>query len=387
MKRLHIINLDGLAGTERMLIQFIHSNMNDGDEDKILNINNEFSHQLAEHLPKEKIIFPYRIFQKKTLKYPSFMRKYLLRRAVEKEKPDLIIIWDLIPNWDQKPSYGKIIYYDHGNSWYFAKNAKTLNFFSMVDGCISASFASQRMLELKFNLKCPIETVSNNIPHPQNIKIPRQISTEQIILGTASRLEPIKAVGVSILTTMELNNRGISTKLYIAGHGSQEDGLKKLVKKLNLTDKVIFMGFQKDLSTFYQNIDFYISSPITEAFGLSCMEALYNGIPVIFPMIDGQPEVIKNKYSGLGYIPTMTLDKYSELTGLKVNYSHQGYSPSEDKLVELRVPSYIDYADGIETMIKEKKYLIYSCNAQTYTQEQCDYKQFNRLLKEKLSSF
>ncbi|GKX64244.1 glycosyltransferase [Pragia fontium] len=387
MKRLHIINLDGLAGTERMLIQFINSNMHDGDEDKILNINNEISHQLTGHLPKEKIIFPYRVFQNNTLKHLSFIRKYLLRRAIEKENPDLIIIWDLIPNWDKKPSCGKIIYYDHGNSWYFTKNAKTLNFFSMVDGCISASFASQRMLQLKFNLKCPIETVSNNIPHPHKIKIPKDISAKQITLGTASRLEPIKAVGVSILTTMELNNRGIDTKLYIAGHGSQEESLKKLVKKLNLVDKVIFLGFQKDLSDFYQNIDFYISSPITEAFGLSCMEALYNGIPVIFPMIDGQPEVIKHEYSGLGYMPTMTLDEYSELTGLKVNYTHQGYSPLEDKLVELKVPSYIDYADGIEKIINKEKYSTYSYNAQQYIQNECDYKKFNITLKEKLLSF
>lgn len=387
MKRLHIINLDVLAGTERMLIQFINSNMLDDDEDKILNINNDPSQQLMEHLPKEKIIFPYRIFQNSSLKHPSFLRKYLLRRAIEKEKPDLVIVWNLIPNWDKKPSCGKIIYYDHGNSWYFTNNAKTLNFFSMVDGCISVSFASKRMLQLKFNLQCPIEIVLNNIPHPNHLKVPKNISTKQIVLGTASRLEPLKAIGVSILTTMELNNRGINTKLYIAGHGSQEKALKKLVKKLNLTDKVTFLGFQNDLCEFFQNIDFYISSPITEAFGLSCMEALYNGIPVIFPIVDGQPEVIKNEYSGLGYIPTMPLSQYTELTGLRVNYAHQSYSPSEDKLVELKVPSYVDYADGIESIIKNKNYFEYSQNAQKHTQEQCDYKQFNYQLKEKISSF
>ncbi|MDR0807210.1 MAG: glycosyltransferase family 4 protein [Enterobacteriaceae bacterium] len=387
MKRLHIIKLDGLAGTEKMLIQFVNSNMPDGDEDKILNINNELSHHLSGHLPENKIIFPYRIFKNHMLKYPAFMRKYILRRAIEKENPDLIIVWDLIPNWDTRPSCGKIVYYDHGNSWFFTKNTKTLNFFSIVDGCISASFASQRILQLKFNLKCPILTVSNNIPHPYRIKTLRNISEKQIILGTASRLEPIKAVGVSVLTTMELNRRGIDTKLYIAGHGSQEAGLKKLVKKLGLADKVIFLGFQKDMSDFYQLIDFYISSPITEAFGLSCMEALYNGIPVIFPMIDGQPEVIKHKYSGLGYIPTMSLDRYFKLTGLEVNYSHQGYSPAEDKMVDLKVPSYIDYANGIENIIKENSYLQYSNNAKKYTREQCDYKQFNYLLKEKFSSF
>ncbi|MBK5074194.1 glycosyltransferase [Budviciaceae bacterium CWB-B4] len=387
MKRLHIINLDGLAGTEKMLIQFVNSNINDGDEDIIININNELSDDLIKHIDKDIVIFPYRIFQNKGYKYPSFIRKRLLRTLIEKEKADLIIVWDLIPNLDKKPSCGKIVYYDHGNSWHFSKNSKTLNFFSMVDGCISVSVASQRMLQLKFNLHCPIETILNNIPPPDNIKKLKETLGESIVLGTASRLEPIKAIGVAILTTLELNKRGINTTLYIAGQGSQEARLRALVKKLNLTDKVIFMGFQQDLADFYQKIDFYISSPITEAFGLSCMEALYNGIPVIFPLIDGQPEVIKTGETGLGYTPTMTFEQYNELTGLNIHYNHQGYNPLSDKLMVLKVPSYIDYADGIENIVKNNEYNKYSENALRYTQEQCNYEKFNDTLREKLNSF
>ncbi|AWH88683.1 glycosyltransferase [Limnobaculum parvum] len=387
MKRLHIINLDGLAGTEKMLIQFINSNINDGDEDIIVNINNVLSDALTDHIDKKNVVFPYRVFQNKAYKYPSFMRKRLLRKLIEKEKADLIIVWDLIPNLDKKPSYGKIVYYDHGNSWHFSKNAKTLNFFSMVDGCISVSVASQRMLQLKFDLRCSIETIPNNIPPPHKIKKLKDTLGESIILGTASRLEPIKAIGVAILTAQELNRRGINTTLYIAGQGSQEEKLQSLVKKLHLNDKVIFMGFQHDLADFYQKIDFYISSPITEAFGLSCMEALYNGIPVIFPLIDGQPEVIITGQTGLGYTPTMTFDQYNKLTGLNIHYHHQGYNPLSDKLMALRVPSYIDYANGIEHIIKENEYHQYSENALRYTQEQCDYKKFNDTLRETLNSF
>lgn len=386
MKRLHIINLDCLAGTEQMLIQFIN-NTDGNDEDKIININNKWSNQLTDYIPREIVKFPYRIIEKLNIKYPPFMRKYILRYLLEKERADLIIVWNLIPSLDKKPSYGKIIYYDHGNSWLFNKNSKTIKFFSMVDGCISASYASQRMLQLKLQLQCPIETVTNSIPVPKKLKIQKKSLGTEITLGTASRLESGKAIGVSILTTKELNHRGINTKLYIAGSGSQEEKLKKLVKTLGLGDKVIFLGFQNDLSEFYQLIDFYISSPITEAFGLSCMEALYNSIPVIFPMIDGQPEVITSGYSGLGYIPTMSFDEYHNLTDMEISYDGDGYDPIHDRLVKPKVPHYLDYANGIEDIVANNKYDEYRKNAKAFTQKKYDFFSFNRKLNEKMNNF
>lgn len=387
MKRLHIINLDCLAGTEQMFIQFINNKFDNSNEDKIININAGLSHQLTEFIPLNKVNFPYRIVQCMKFRYPPFMRKKLLRKLIEKEKADLIIAWNLIPGLDKKPSCGKIIYYDHGNSWSFNQNSKTLKFFSMVDGCISASYASQRMLQLKLKLQCPIITIKNNIPTPNKLKKPKEQLNNTITLGTASRLEPIKAVGVSILTTKELNRRGINTKLYIAGNGSQEQKLKSLVEKLNLKDKVIFLGFQSDLSNFYRDIDFYISSPVIEAFGLSCIEALYNGIPVIFPMIDGQPEVVITNHTGLGYIPKMSFDEYHALTNMDIIYEQQVYDPINDKLTEPKIASYIDYADGIENIINNNRYNEYSTNARIYTQEKCSFTSFNKELNEAINNF
>ncbi|WP_337226339.1 glycosyltransferase, partial [Proteus terrae] len=76
----------------------------------------------------------------------------------------------------------------------------------------------------------------------------------------------------------------------IAGSGEDESKLKELANKLKLNKYVDFLGYQSELSDFYHNINIYLSTPITEAFGLSCIEALANGVPVVFPKIDGQME-------------------------------------------------------------------------------------------------
>ncbi len=81
----------------------------------------------------------------------------------------------------------------------------------------------------------------------------------------------------------ELKNKNISAKLIIAGEGEQRRDLENLASKLDLEDSIEFIGYQSDMSIFYSKIDIYLSTPVLEAFGLSCIEALSNGIPVIFP--------------------------------------------------------------------------------------------------------
>ncbi|VFP82200.1 Glycosyl transferase group 1 family protein [Candidatus Erwinia haradaeae] len=366
MKTLHIINLYELGGVERMFLQYI--NHIDHENDVVICISPKVSSDITKKIEK-KVIFSSRLCNHLALRCPQFIRKFWLKWKIEKTSSDIIIVWDLVIRLSSKPKNRKMIYYDHGASSRLTLNKKTINFFSMLDGVITVSYASKRIMELRFQLPCPHVVVHNGIQKPINITIKNKLSTFPLRLGTASRLVNLKGISVSLLTLHELLLRGHNVTIEIIGQGPYKKQLEILTQKLNLNDQVIFSPFQNELSDFFNRIDIYMSTPITEAFGLSCLEALYHGVPVIFPLIDGQPEIVSNRICGLGLVPKVSVKEHECITGIKINYPHAVYDPIADVLIRPKLISHIDCANAVEMLMVNETYSRFSWNAQRCTRE------------------
>ncbi|MBL1167201.1 glycosyltransferase, partial [Escherichia coli] len=229
-----------------------------------------------------------------------------------------------------KPKRVKLVYYSHCCSWRYPRHPKPLRFLAMLDWVISASFASKRVMELRFNLPCPNHVVINRLKTPSGISDSLKPLSKPIRIGTASRLVSLKGISVSLLMMQELLRRGHDVTLEIAGKGPDRAEFEALAEKLELGDRVIFSGFQDNVADFFNRTHIYMSTPITDPFGLSCMEALYFGVPVIFPQVDGQPEVIKDGHCGIGLLPSVTIEEHQRLTGIKVDFPHDVYDPLSD---------------------------------------------------------
>lgn len=239
-----------------------------------------------------------------------------------------------------------------------------------VDKVISNSHASKRIIQLRYNFNKKIDVVLNKLNMPVVSKT-KEKPTTGIVLGTASRLVGIKGIGISILTVKKLLDNGVNASLVIAGDGKDRDKLEKLTASLSLQNNVRFIGYQSDLTEFYKNIDIYLSTPVTEAFGLSCIETMSHGVPVIFPMIDGQPEAIKNGYCGIAICPTMPLDEYEEKTGIDINFPYKVYSPKDDKLTSIKLISPDNCMDAIQSVINN--YDILSKNSLLWSKDTMDF--------------
>lgn len=375
MKRIHLINLSNFGGAENILIDFLNNRKN-GD-DLVINIGKSIDKKISDRLPEIKIINSERIFKSKTIKYPKFMRSYVLLNKIESLSPDILIIWDYVARFPRKPKVSKVIFYDHGCSWRFPDNDKTRSFFSKVDGCISVSNASKRVLELRFNLTCPIKVIKNSIKKQNKTNnIKETFEKNTLIIGTASRLVPLKAIGVSILTINELIKKGIRAKLFIAGQGPDKEKLQSLVSVLNLDSHVEFLGFKDKISEFYESIDIYMSTPVTESFGLSCLDSMFHGVPVLFPLIDGQPEVIADNISGIGILPELTQSEYEVKTGIKIDFPHKVYDQVNDKLIEAKVLSEISCAREIEKLLTSDKLLSLKKSTLDYSKNNFNFEYF-----------
>ncbi|ELY6419893.1 glycosyltransferase family 4 protein, partial [Cronobacter malonaticus] len=189
------------------------------------------------------------------------------------------------------------------------------------------------------------------------------------------RLVGLKGISVALLAIKSLQDRGIDVTLDIAGKGPDEPHFRHLAEKLGITARVNFLGFQDDLSAFFNRIHIYLSTPVTEPFGLSCMEALFYGVPVIFPLIDGQPEVVKNGICGLGIIPEVTSQAHFDLTGVNINFPYDVYSPLKDSMASPLLMSHEAVADAVMNIV-ETGYMQYRENAFNYVEKHFPYQNF-----------
>jgi glycosyltransferase involved in cell wall biosynthesis len=69
---------------------------------------------------------------------------------------------------------------------------------------------------------------------------------------------------------------------------------------VGLRDHVILTGRQTDVLAFYANADLFLHPALEEGFGISILEAMYHGIPVVSSDAGGIPEILDHgKYGAM----------------------------------------------------------------------------------------
>jgi 1,2-diacylglycerol 3-alpha-glucosyltransferase len=108
------------------------------------------------------------------------------------------------------------------------------------------------------------------------------ILPDETMLLSLSRIAEEKNIQ-SIIKSLVTVREQIKVKLVIVGSGPYEDKLKRLVKGLALDDIVIFTGLVDNSQTayYYKAADFFISASTSETQGLTYIESLASGTPVL----------------------------------------------------------------------------------------------------------
>lgn len=120
----------------------------------------------------------------------------------------------------------------------------------------------------------------------------------ETMLITTSRLTKKNAVE-DIIKALELLPE--SVKLAVLGVGSLESELKSLTKKLNLENRVKFLGFvdHKSAPAYLQSADIFIRPSLSEGMGNSFIEAMAAGIPVIATPVGGITDFLIDGQTGI----------------------------------------------------------------------------------------
>jgi len=174
------------------------------------------------------------------------------------------------------------------------------------------------------------------------------------IVGCLSRLAPEKGQRLLIQAWPKVVQAVPRAKLKIAGSGSEVVYLKKLAKKLNLSNSIEFLGFIKNKKKFYKSLAVFVFPSIwnMEGFGIVAAEALAYAKPVIAFNSGPSPEIINNSVGRL--VNSQNIDQLAkEIISLLKNYSQRKKLSSNTQLKASKQFNFLHQADKIISNLHE----------------------------------
>ncbi len=214
-----------------------------------------------------------------------------------------------------------------------------------------------------FDIKKKIDVIPNfvDINKIKNKEKPCERSLlakkEEKILTHISNFRPLKRI-FDVISIYEGIVKKVKSKLMMVGEGPEKIKAIQYVKEKNLEDKVLFLGNSNEIDKILCYSDLFLLPSEKESFGLSALEAMANGVPVISSNAGGITEVnINNKtgfVSNIGDIKDMTLNA---LTLLKDEKLHQKFKKQSriqaevfnlEKIVNQYESVYVDAVASIQ---------------------------------------
>jgi glycosyltransferase involved in cell wall biosynthesis len=117
-------------------------------------------------------------------------------------------------------------------------------------------------------------------------------------IGAAGRLVPIKGYD-HLIAALELVHREFpDVRLEIAGDGSSRDELERQVASLGLSNHVHFLGWVDDLPAAMKNWSVFAQPSMEEALGITVLQAMAAGLPVVASAVGGLPELVEEGVTG-----------------------------------------------------------------------------------------
>lgn len=119
------------------------------------------------------------------------------------------------------------------------------------------------------------------------------------LIGIVGRLTPIKDHDTFLTACAHLASTCPGAKFVVAGDGELRDALKLKAERLQLQDRVIFLGWVHDLSSLYRSLDVVVLTSKNEGTPVALIEAAAAARPIVATRVGGVPAVVSDGQTGL----------------------------------------------------------------------------------------
>lgn len=117
-------------------------------------------------------------------------------------------------------------------------------------------------------------------------------------VGTACRLAPAKGIVYLLRAVADISEDLPQVRLQIAGDGPERSQLEAETRALNLTERVSFLGWRKDLDSLLADWDAFVVPSLRESLPTALLEAMAAGLPVVASNVGGIPEAVDDGGTG-----------------------------------------------------------------------------------------
>lgn len=155
------------------------------------------------------------------------------------------------------------------------------------------------------------------------------LAPDEVAVGFVGRLVEWKGVHILVeaINVLREKYRTGEFKLIILGSGKGQEGdnepaIMELVERLDLSEKVVFTGFQKHTAPFYKAFDIFVLPSISrlnlESYPTVLVEAMLAGKPIVATTNGGTVEIVADKKTGFllpSEDPEALAEKLAQLVG------------------------------------------------------------------------
>ncbi len=122
-----------------------------------------------------------------------------------------------------------------------------------------------------------------------------------LVVGFAGRLAHIKGADVLLHAVARLHAQGLPVRLVMVGDGAERSGLEALARQLGIGTVTHFAGRvpRAEIYGAIKGFDIAAVPSREEGFGLSALEAMAAGVPVVASRVDALQEVVVDGVTGL----------------------------------------------------------------------------------------
>jgi len=230
---------------------------------------------------------------------------FFLRRLIQREEYDIIhfhtkrahalALWLGRPCAKTRYVVTRRMDYPVTRNWY---NDRLYN--RRVDGVVAIS---QRIAEVLLEAgvkKEKIRVIHSGIDASPFLQLREAKRDSDLpVLGTVATLEKRKGHRFLLEAAALLKRQGFRAKYRFAGEGGETNSLQKMAVELNLQDEVVFMGFVLDIPDFLSESDIFVLPSLYEGLGISILEAMAAGKPVVATRVGGIPELVEDQVTAL----------------------------------------------------------------------------------------
>lgn len=145
----------------------------------------------------------------------------------------------------------------------------------------------------------PILVEHTDLENPSEGDLKKEYPQFGFHILMASRLVREKNIENAIIAIKSLVEAYPRVGLIVVGTGPEESKLKNLVSKLGLEKSVIFEGWKSNLTTYYKTANLFLVTSLYEGYGMTVVEALTQGCPVVMTDVGCASEALKDPQNGI----------------------------------------------------------------------------------------